>query len=45
MTSEEFIVKSVGKMNPKTHLETAIEENLTTNVLDTLSTMVNTVVF
>ena len=45
MTREEFIVKSVGKLNPKTHLQNEIEENLNNNVMDCLSTMVNTVVF
>jgi len=45
MTREEFMVKSVGMKNPKKALETEIEENLNTNVMDCLGSMVNTVVF
>jgi 26S proteasome regulatory subunit N11 len=44
-TKEEFIVSSVGKMNPKNHLSQSIEETLNTNVMECLGTMVNTVVF
>jgi 26S proteasome regulatory subunit N11 len=44
-TKEEFIVSSVGKLNPKNHLMSSIEENLNTNVMECLGTMVNTVVF
>ena len=45
MTREEFMVKSVGMKNPKKALESEIEENLNTNVMDCLGSMVNTVVF
>ena len=44
-TREEFVVSSVGKMNPATHIRNQIEENINTNVMDCLSTMMNTVVF
>ena len=44
-TKEEFIVSSVGKMNPKNHLSQGIEEALNENVMECLGTMVNTVVF
>jgi 26S proteasome regulatory subunit N11 len=44
-TREEFVVSSVGKMNPGTHIRNQIEENINTNVMDCLSTMMNTVVF
>ena len=42
-TKEEFIVSSVGKMNPKNHLSQAVEEALNGNVMECLGTMVNTV--
>jgi 26S proteasome regulatory subunit N11 len=45
VTREEFMVKSVGMKNPKKALEAEIEENLNTNVMDCLGSMVNTVVF
>ena len=44
-TKEEFIVSSVGKLNPKTHLSSTIEDALNENVMECLGTMVNTVVF
>lgn len=44
-TREEFVVSSVGKMNPKTHLTTCCEETLNDNVMECLGTMLNTVVF
>lgn len=45
MTREEFVVHSVGKLNPQKHLQSEIEESLNANVIDCLGTMVNTVVF
>lgn len=42
---EEFIVSSVGKMNPKNHLSSSIEDTLNENVMECLGTMLNTVVF
>ncbi len=44
-TKEEFIVSSVGKLNPKSHLMSHIEENMNMNVMECLGTMLNTVVF
>ena len=44
-TKEEFIVSSVGKLNPKNHLSSTIEDALNENVMECLGTMVNTVVF
>lgn len=44
-TKEEFVVSSVGKMNPKTHLSAGIEDALNENVMECLGTMINTVVF
>jgi len=44
-TMKEFAVSSVGKMNPKTHLMSNIEDAMNENVMECLGTMVNTVVF
>ena len=44
-TKEEFIVSSVGKLNPKNHLLSGIEENLNTNVMECMGNMINAVVF
>ena len=44
-TDKEFIVSSVGKMNPKNHLMINIEETMNENVMECLGTMLNTVVF
>lgn len=44
-TKEEFIVSSVGKLNPKTHLMNSIEDTMNKNVMECMGTMINTVVF
>ena len=44
-TKEEFVVSSVGKLNPKVHLTSQIEETLNENVMECLGTMINTIVF
>ena len=44
-TTEEFVVSSVGKLNPKNHLMQHIEDNMNLNVMESLGTMLNTVVF
>lgn len=44
-TKEEFVVSSVGKLNPKNHLLSNIEDTLHENVMECLGTMLNTVVF
>lgn len=44
-TKEEFVVSSVGKMNPKTHLTSTIEDTVNENVMECLGSMLNTVVF
>lgn len=44
-TREEFTVSSVGKLNPKNHLSSTIEDNMTTNVLECLGSMMNTIAF
>jgi 26S proteasome regulatory subunit N11 len=44
-TTKEFVVSSVGKMNPKTHLMSNIDDAMNENVMECLGTMINTVVF
>ena len=44
-TEKEFVVSSVGKMNPKNHLMGNIDELMHDNCMDCLGTMLNTVVF
>jgi len=44
-TKDEFVVSSVGKMNPKNHLSSTIDETLNENVMESLGTMVNTLIF
>lgn len=44
-TKEEFVVSSVGKMNPKNHLSSGIEDALNENVMECLGSMINSVVF
>ena len=41
----DFVVTSVGKMNPKVHLNNQVEESMNNNVMNCLGTMLNTVVF
>jgi 26S proteasome regulatory subunit N11 len=45
MTRQEFVVKSVGKLNAQKHLQSTMEECMNSNVMDCLGTMINTVVF
>ena len=42
---KDFNVTSVGKMNPKKHLISNIEDTMNENVMECLGTMLNTVVF
>ena len=44
-TKEEFVVSSVGKLNPKNHLMSNIEDTMNENVMECLGSMLNTVVF
>ena len=44
-TEKEFVVSSVGKMNPKNHLISNIDDVMNENVMECLGTMLNTVVF
>lgn len=42
---KDFNVSSVGKMNPKKHLISNIEDTMNENVMECLGTMINTIVF
>ena len=44
-SDEELIVSTVGKVNPKSHLQNEIEEALTSNIVESLGTMMNTDIF
>lgn len=44
-TAEEVVVANVGKIDPKQHLETNIRELMDGNILQTMCTMLDTVVF
>jgi len=44
-TPEELIVSNVGKIDPKKHLESSVEELLTANISQCLGTMLAAVVF
>ena len=44
-TEKAFAVESVGKINPKNHLSSNIDDIMHENVMECLGTMVNTVVF
>jgi 26S proteasome regulatory subunit N11 len=44
-TTEELLVMNVGKIDPKKHLESNVEELMTTNISQTLGLMLDTVIF
>mmetsp|Transcript_13307 Transcript_13307/g.26593 ORF Transcript_13307/g.26593 Transcript_13307/m.26593 type:complete len:309 (+) Transcript_13307:179-1105(+) len=44
-TAEEIIVDNVGKIDPKKHLETSVSELMSSNIIQCLGTMLDTVVF
>ncbi len=44
-TQEEIYLLSVGKVDPKKHLESNVYELLSQNILQCLGTMIDTVVF
>lgn len=45
LTKEELVVANVGKIDPKKHLSASVEELITTNITQSLGTMLATVVF
>jgi len=44
-TPEEFEVANVGKLDPKKHLQSDVEELMADNISQTLGCMVNTIIF
>ncbi|KAG7373246.1 26S proteasome regulatory subunit [Nitzschia inconspicua] len=44
-TSEQILVDNVGKIDPKRHLEMSVNELMSSNIIQCLGTMLDTVVF
>jgi 26S proteasome regulatory subunit N11 len=44
-TAEEILVENVGKIDPKRHLEASVSELMSSNIIQCLGTMLDTVVF
>ena len=44
-STNEVKLKSVGKFNPRNHLEKIVEESITDNLNKCLTTMMNTIIF
>lgn len=45
LSKEKLTVQRVGKLDPKKHLEQDVEKLMSTNVVQTLGTMIDTVIF
>merc|ERR1712087_1078637 len=44
-TSEQILVENVGKIDPKRHLESSVADLMSSNIIQCLGTMLDTVVF
>ena len=44
-TKQEMVVSTVGKLDPKKRLEQDVEQIMTQNILHSLSSMIDTVIF
>ncbi|KAL3928518.1 MAG: hypothetical protein SGBAC_012618 [Bacillariaceae sp.] len=44
-TSEQILVDNVGKIDPKRHLETSVADLMSSNIVQCLGTMLDTVIF
>ena len=44
-TSEQILVENVGKIDPKKHLENHVADLMSSNIIQCLGTMLDTVVF
>mmetsp|Transcript_64328 Transcript_64328/g.178090 ORF Transcript_64328/g.178090 Transcript_64328/m.178090 type:complete len:127 (+) Transcript_64328:167-547(+) len=44
-TAEELMISNVGKVDPKRHLEQHVSDLMSANIVQSLGTMLNTVVF
>lgn len=45
VSKEKLLVQKVGKIDPKKHLENNVEKLVSNNVVQTLGTMIDTIVF
>ncbi len=45
MTPEQLAIRNVGRQDPKRHLQEKVDVLLTTNIVQCLGAMLNTVVF
>eukprot|EP00457_Paulinella_chromatophora_P012252 gb/GEZN01012450.1/.p1 GENE.gb/GEZN01012450.1/~~gb/GEZN01012450.1/.p1 ORF type:complete len:312 (+),score=48.89 gb/GEZN01012450.1/:60-995(+) len=45
MTKDELIVATAGKLDPKKHLESSVEDLMSSNIAQTLTAMIDTIVF
>ena len=45
LTKEELAIKNVGKQDPKRHLEAKVSVLMSSNIVQCLGAMVNTVIF
>jgi len=45
VSKEKLVVQKVGKLDPKKHLEQNVEKLVSNNVVQTLGTMIDTIVF
>jgi len=45
MTQEQLKTRHVGKQDPKRHLQEKVEDMMSSNIVQTLRTMTNTVIF
>eukprot|EP01114_Cavostelium_apophysatum_P003017 TRINITY_DN1272_c0_g1_i1.p1 TRINITY_DN1272_c0_g1~~TRINITY_DN1272_c0_g1_i1.p1 ORF type:complete len:312 (-),score=63.65 TRINITY_DN1272_c0_g1_i1:57-992(-) len=45
LTKEKLAIQNVGKLDPKRHLQQNVEELMTSNIVQTLGAMVDTVIF
>jgi len=44
-TPEQILVENVGKIDPKRHLENCVQDLMSSNIIQCLGTMLDTVVF
>lgn len=45
VSKEKLVVQKVGKLDPKRHLEQNVQQLMSSNIVQTLGTMLNTIVF
>ena len=45
MTKEQLAIKNVGKQDPKRHLEEKVDQVMTSNIVQTLGAMLDTISF